>query len=108
VTGRGSDEWRKSQSGRRTAETAQDACGLVAFLVESGGPEGFRAQLVAQFVYRGTEFVDQSPRLVEADLASAAHARPPAALLARHVEGLGRINLRSAYAVGVRTWPAPA
>lgn len=92
-----------------TAETAQDACGLVALLVEGGGPEGFRAQLVTQFVYRSTEFVDQIPGLVEADLACAAYSRPPAALLARHVEDVGRINLRYAwYTVGVRTWPAPA
>ena len=92
----------------RTAETAQNARGLVALLVKGGGPEGFGAQLVAQFVYRSTEFVDEVPGLVEADLACAAYSGPPAALLARHVEVVGRINLRYAWcAVGVRTWPAP-
>ncbi|KAG9967256.1 hypothetical protein KCU61_g512, partial [Aureobasidium melanogenum] len=64
--------------------------------------------LVAQFVYRSTEFVDEIPGLVEADLACAAYSRPPAALLARHVEDVEGINLRYAWcAVGVQTWPAP-
>ena len=75
-----------------TAEAAQDACSLVALLVQGGRPEGLGAQLVAQLVYRGAQLVDEIPGLVEADPASAAYSRPPAALLPRHVLGLGRIQ----------------
>lgn len=76
--------------GGHTAEAAQDACCLVALLVEGGGPKGFGAEPVAEFVHRGAQFVDEIPGLVEADLSSAAHSRPPAALLRRH--GPGHIN----------------